>query len=196
MNHLSLLRLFLLSLILMPYLASADQPPRPVNREKYERVITDQFAGYRIMREENFIDMYKGQFQDGKHGSLLLGHFDSDENLDFAAFLIGGKRELKGNATTLIPPDVDFYDGAIVICHGDKKDKDKYVCEKILDTPHLGLEYSEIVLIPRGSHNCMKGEGGNLTTTKIDSVGRYSESGGSFYIQQPDGKYKKCVTSD
>lgn len=194
MSYLSSFRLLLLSLILMPCFASADQPTKPVNRQKYERVIENQFAGFRIMREEDFIDMYKGHFQDGKRGSLLLGYFDSDDNLDFAAFLIGGKRKFKGDGTTLVPPDVDLYDGAIVICHGDKQDT--YVCEKVVDSLHSGLEYSEIVLVPRGSHDCMKGEGSDHITTKIDSIGRYSESGGSFYVRQPDGKYKKCVTSD
>jgi hypothetical protein len=57
MSYLSSFRLLLLSLILMPCFASADQPTKPVNREKYERVIENQFVGFRIMREEDFIDM-------------------------------------------------------------------------------------------------------------------------------------------
>lgn len=190
MNYASSFKLLLLSLLFIPCFASADQPKNSVNREKYERVIENQFPGFRIMREEDFIVMYKGHFQDGKSGSLLLGYFDSDDNLDFAAFLIGEKRKLKGE----VPSDVDVYDGAIVICHGENLDN--YVCEKMAQSVHSGLESSEIVLVPRGSYDCMKGEGSDHITTKIDSIGRYSENAGSIYVRQPDGKFKKCVTSD
>jgi hypothetical protein len=186
--------LFLLFFVVSGY-SLADAPKNnTVNREKYERVIEQQYPGFRIMREEDFIDMYKGTFRDGKSGSLLFGHFDSDENLDFAAFLIGAKRKFWGDGITPVSSDEILYDGAIAICHGDKQGS--YICEKMVDTLHGELETSEIVLVPRGSYECMKGGKDERITTPHDFVGKYSESGGSIYVRQPDGKYKKCVTSD
>lgn len=188
------MRYLLLIFILISGVTLADQPKNDVNREMYERIIEKQFPGFRIMREEDFVEMYKGQFRDGKSGSLLYGHFDSDENLDFAAYLIGAKRKYQADDKTSSPSD-NIYDGLIAICHGDKQGN--FACEKMVDAAHWGREGSEIVLVPRGTFDCMKGEGkSNHITTQFDSIGRYSESGGAFYVRQSDATYKKCVTSD
>jgi hypothetical protein len=189
------MRSLLLILLLMSGVTFADQPRTTVNREKYERVIEKQFPGFRIMREDDFVDMYKGQLQDGKSGSLVFGNFNSDKYLDFAAYLIGAKRKYQADGKTLLPPDVTVYDGAIVICYGGQEDI--YVCERMLDTPHGGKEYNEIVIVPRSTYDCMEYEGKTShITAQFDSIGKYSESGGAVYVHQPDGKYKKCVNSD
>jgi len=189
------MRYLLLIFILMPGVTLPDQPKSIVNREKYERTIEKQFPSFRIMREEDFVDMYKGSFRDGKSGSLVFGHFNSDANLDFAAYLIGSKRKYQADGKTLLPSDVTVYDGAIAICYSDEQGN--YTCEKMLDTPHGEKEYNEIVLVPRGDYDCMKGEGKTIhITTQFDSIGKYSESGGAVYVRQPDSTYKKCVNSD
>jgi len=188
------MRYLLCALLVVPGYSFADEPKKDISREKYEHIIEKQFTGFRIMREEDFVDTYKGHFKDGKSGSLLFGHFDSDENLDFAAYLIGAKRKNAADGKTPLSPNENIYEGAIAICHGDKEGN--YVCEKMIDTPHWGQENSEIVHVPRGAHDCIKGGKTENITIPFDSIGRYSESGGSIYVRQPDGKFKKCVNSD
>jgi len=188
-------RYLLCALLVVSGYSFADEPRNVLSREKYEHIIEKQFPGFRIMQEEDFDDLYKGQFHDGKNGSLLIGHFDADENLDFAAYLIGPKRIFESDGKTPLSRGVDIYDGAVAICHGDKQGN--YACEKIIDTPHWGREVNELELVPRGSHECMKGGGkAESITSPFDSIGKYSEKGGSIYVRQSDGKYKKCVNSD
>jgi hypothetical protein len=182
-------------LLLVSGYSFADESGNVLSREEYEHIIEKQYPGFRIMRVEDFDDMYKGQFHDGKNGSLLIGHFDADENLDFAAYLIGAKRIFESDGKTPLSHGIDIYNGAVAICHGDKQGN--YACEKIIDAPHWGREENELQLVPRGSHECMEGGGktGSITTS-FDSIGEYSEKGGFFYVRQSDGKYKRCVNSD
>jgi len=189
------MRYLLLIFILMSGVSLADQPKNDVNREKYERIIERQFPGFRIMREEDYDDMYKGTFRDGKDGSLVFGHFDLDKNFDFAADLIGAKRKYQADGKTPLPANATIYDGAIAICHGDKLGN--YACEKMFDGPHWGREESELSVVPRGAYDCMEDEGkSSHITAQFDSIGMYSEKGGGFYVRQPDGTYKECTTSD
>ncbi len=173
----------------------ADQQINTVNREMYERIIEKQFPGFRIMREDEFDAMFKGSFKDGKSGSLLFGYFDLDKNLDFAAYLIGAKRKYQADGKTPISLNFNIYDGMIVICHSEKNGN--YACEKMLDSPHWMPEENEIVLVPRGTYDCMEYEKEDShITSQFDAIGLYSEKGGGVYVHQPDGTYEMCITSD
>lgn len=161
----------------------AAQPGDTLDREKCERIIQKQFPEFHILREDDFPDMYKGRFRDGQIGSLLYGNFDPDDNLDFAALLIGEK--LNDNS----------YDGMIAICHGDKNGN--FACKKMLDALHYAEEDNVISLARRGIHNCIEGEDQTSEITlQFDTIGSYSEKGGGIYVPQPNGTYDMCVTSD
>lgn len=163
--------------------AIAGQSKNTLTRKKCERIINKQFAGFHIMREDDFPKMYKGRFRDGQSGSLIYGNFDSDKYVDFAALLIGAKQNEYA------------YDSIIAICHGDKNGK--YTCEKILDGAHYSESDDEISLVPRGTYNCLEGnDEPSKSTLQFDAIGSYSEHGGGIYERQVDGAYSMCVTSD
>ncbi|MFZ2163465.1 MAG: hypothetical protein WAW02_14730 [Sideroxyarcus sp.] len=164
-------------------------------RDKYGRIIEEQYPGFRIIKAEDFEEMRRNGVKDGISGSLVFGHFDSDKYLDFSAYLIGPKRQTNSSQNKL--ETVEWHDGMFVICHSNSKG-DLYTCEKVGDwLLAAGFVDSNLVVVPAGDYSCIEGEGKNSDiSTSFDSIGVYSEGGGGFYVRQPDGTYKDCTTSD
>lgn len=177
MRHVIWLALFL------SYSALAEQQNFQLSREKCESITNKQFPGFHIMREDDFPKMYKGQFRDGTSGSLVFGHFYSDKRMDFAAFLIGPKKNEYS------------YESAIVICQGSESDK--HTCSTLSDGPHYSEEDDVISIVPHGTYSCIEGEDNSSPISlKLDAVSWASEKASEIYVPQTDGSFERCVTSD
>lgn len=165
------------------FCASADQSHNQLNREQCESVIQKQFPNFHIMREDDFPKMYKGRFHDGVNGSLIFGKFYSDKQLDFAAFLIGTKK------------DEYSYESAIVICRG--YENNKYACSTLSKGSHYSEEDDMISLVPHGTYSCIENEHNSSSLyLKFDAVGWASEKASEIYVPQADGSFEQCITSD
>ena len=56
-------------------------------RNTYQRVINQKYPGFRILEAEDFGPFMRPYLLDGRSGSLLLGHFNFDAYLGFAAWM-------------------------------------------------------------------------------------------------------------
>ena len=161
----------------------AGQQNFQLSRKQCEVVVKKQFPDFHIMREDDFPKMYRGRFRDGKSGSLVFGHFYSKDQLDFAAFLIGPRKNEYS------------YESAIVICRSNGNNR--YACSTLSDGPHYSEEDDVISLVPSGTYSCIEGEHSTSSIEiHLDAVGWASEKAGEIYLPKANGSFERCITSD
>jgi hypothetical protein len=158
-------------------------------RSKYQRVINQKYPGFRILEAEDFDPFVRPHLLDGRSGSLLLGHFNFDAYLDFAAWI-------RPDMTKRFESDhpYDYYEAKIVTCFG-RADGASFRCEATdiwLTLPND----TTLDLVRPGSHKCYAEKGMSRIVTLIDSVGSSSEKGASFVARNRNGMKYTCVTSD
>jgi hypothetical protein len=170
------MRLVVLAVVLahVPLVAQSDV------RARYQRVIEQQFPGFRILGPADFIEAYRRGMRDGRYGSLLVGRFNSDGYADFAALIVPpGRTRDEGSA-----------DGKLVICMGNASGT--FVCgaqDRRIDIPHD----IQLTLMPPGSYECV---GGPPVATHTDSIQEGSEARRILFVRNPDGSTRQCITGD
>ena len=167
-------------------------------RERYQQVIKKNFPGFRILDIADFGADVRYAVRDGTSGALLVGHFDYDRHVDFAALVIGSekKRYQGGNNYSY-----DYFDGKEVICHG-RNDPAVFECKISSEMPITLPQWWYIERIPPGAHSCLEDEGERVyrwktITIEIDSVGSvFPEKASGFSGKYRDGTKFDCATSD
>ena len=161
-----------------------------IPRSHYQRVITQQYPGFRILPQS---DLVQQGLRDGTSGTLIVGAFNYDEYQDFAAIIIGAdRRRYEAGAASY-----DYFDGKLVVCFGASNGT-AFRCEAE-DGPTLTLPHPNYLeRISPGRHECLtETQSNKIVTTTIDSVGQvFGEVASSFRVRNRDGSTFACATSD
>ena len=178
----------LAAIVLLIRFSVAGQEPL---RVKYQRVISQQYPGFRILEPHDFETNLRLHWRDGRSGSLLVGRFNYDAYLDFAAWIRSDEKK-----RYRFDHPFDYYTSKIVTCFGNA-DGVSFRCVAsdgygILTLPND----TDMHLIGPGSHTCAEERGSRKIVTQIDSVGTSSEKGASFLSRNRDGTTYTCVTAD
>lgn len=75
-------------------------------RPQYEQVVARKYPGFRILNASDFESYEQNDIRDGEIGSLVVGQFNFDKQLNFAALIIPAKttRYDAGTIRTTIMP--------------------------------------------------------------------------------------------
>src|SRR5688572_15583033 len=166
---------------------SAQDLRRPdlVQRADYQRVIDQWWPGFSILPRAGFEAQVQQGVQDGQRGSIIVGHFDFDQVVDFAALIVPPK-------TTRFKDVYNYYEGKVVVCLANPNGG-RYKCES--RAQHVAIPEEMILrVVPPGRYYCHNGEREVVTT--IDSVGTASEKGGEFMVRTRNGRSQQCVDAD
>jgi hypothetical protein len=169
------MRLVVLAVVLasVPLVAQSDV------RARYQRVIEQQFPGFRILVAADFPDVWRKDMRDGRSGSLLVGRFNSDGYADFAALIVPPNRN-RGS-----------YEGKLVICMGNASGT--FVCgeeSRLIGIPHD----AQLTLVPPGRYECVDDSTVSTQTDSIQEV--WFERASVLYVRNPDGSTRQCITGD
>lgn len=167
-------------------LASVDAGAQALTRSQSQQVIAQHDPGFRILAASDFEEFRQNAIQDGASGGFIVGRFNFDAVLDFAALIVPVKttRYEAGSSS------YDYYAGKLVVCFGATTGA--FRCEakdRMITLPHD----TELERIPPGRYKCY---GDSAVVTQIDSVGEGSEKASHFVVRNRDGSTRVCVTAD
>lgn len=154
----------------------------------YQKMIEKSYPGFVILKTTEF----KSEFIQSKEPGLIIGKFNDDQLLDFAAMIRAKEKKRYGTG----PTSYEYFDGKIVVCHAEKKSD--YKCQLISEAPISIPQESYLALVKPQKTNCFDDNGKKkFVNVKTDAIGwYYPEKGGSHYFHKKDGTYENCVTSD
>lgn len=154
----------------------------------FQKQIRKTYPGFQVLTKNEF----NTESIKTKEPGLISGDFNGDKIVDYAAMLRSPKKKRYEAGKN----SYDYYEGKVVVCHGNK-DK-SYKCQKISEGQFTIPQESYLSLVKPQKTGCYSDSGAkDYVDVKTDAIGwYYPEKGGSHYIFQKDGTYKNCVTSD
>lgn len=190
----------------------------PALADEYQDVIGKAFPGYHILgpseirlnKEEMNQETYN-QVKD--HPGLVVGNFNSDKLMDFAALIRDSTRKTLPEDRSSKRPAMVYYDGYLVVCLG--RAQGGYECKKMQTDPmYIRVpSYSFLEKISPGEQHCTGTDKFRPPKPKINpNLGfdpdREPRTGevyirintdaivleGSIYVYQPNGMYLECTT--
>ncbi len=176
-------RLFLAGVLLLASVNARAQTP---TRSQSQQVIAQHYPGFRILNPSDFEAWQQKGIKDGVYGGLVVGQFNFDTTMDFAALIVPAKttRYEAGSGS------YDYYAGKLLVCFGATNGTFRCEAEdRLITLPHD----TELARIPPGRYDCYGDRG---VVTQIDSVGEGSEKGSDFVIRNRDGSTRHCITAD
>jgi len=167
------------TVILVVVLANVSVMAQSDVRTRYQRVIEQQFPGFRILVAADFIEVYRNDMRDGRSGSLVVGRFNGDGYADFAALIAPLNTTRRS------------YEGKLVICMGNASGT--FVCGE--QPRQIGIPHdAQLTLMPPGRYECVDDSTVATVTDSIHEV--WFERASVLYVRNPDGSTRQCITGD